>query len=94
MAGSVRNNTAEERYELELDGVIAYVAYHHEDGYVSLDHTEVPSQLGGRGVGSALAKGTLDLIRSEGFKLIPRCDFIAGYIKKHPEYQDLVANAR
>ena len=94
MAGSVRNNTAEERYELELDGVVAYVTYHREHGHVSLDHTEVPPQLGGRGVGSTLAQGTLDLVRSEGLKLIPRCDFIAGYIKKHPEYQDLVANMR
>ena len=94
MAGSVRNNTAEERYELEIDGTVAYVSYHREQGAVSLDHTEVPAQLGGRGVGSALAKGTLELVRTEGLKVLPRCEFIGGYIKKHPEYQDLVTDVR
>lgn len=91
MLGSVRNNTAQKRYELDVDGVVAFVMYSHEHGQVSLDHTEVPAQLGGRGVGSALAKGTLDLVRSEGLKVIPRCEFIAGYIEKHPEYRDLVS---
>lgn len=93
MLGPVRNNTAQERYELEIDGVTAFILYSREPGQVKLNHTEVPSQLGGRGVGSALAKGTLELVRSEGLKVIPHCDFIAGYIDKHPEYRDLLADA-
>lgn len=90
MLGPVRNNTAAQRYELAVDGHIAFITYTRREGEVSLNHTEVPSQVGGRGVGSALAKGTLDLVRSEGLKVIPRCEFIAGYIGKHPEYRDLV----
>jgi predicted GNAT family acetyltransferase len=91
MTGTVRNNTARSRYELDVDGFTAYVSYHSEGDAISLDHTDVPKELGGRGVGSALAKGTLEIIRQTGGKVIPRCSFIAGYIEKHPEYRDLVS---
>ena len=88
---TVRDNAAAQRYELEVDGHVAFVAYRRLPGVISLDHTEVPSALGGRGVGSTLAKGTLDLVRSQGLKIVPRCSFIAAYIDKHPEYRDLVS---
>ena len=91
MAGTVRNNTAHSRFELDVEGVTAYVSYHEEGGAVSLDHTLVPEQLGGRGIGSALAKGALELLQTAGRKVIPRCSYIAGYIEKHPEYRNLVA---
>ncbi|HEX7775877.1 MAG TPA: GNAT family N-acetyltransferase, partial [Parvibaculum sp.] len=52
--------------------------------------TVVPEELGGKGVGSRLAKGALDAVRAEGLKVVPQCPFIAAYIKKHPEYQPLV----
>ncbi len=58
-------------------------------------HTEVPKELGGKGIGSALARGLLDIARAQGLKVVPKCPFVAGYIGKHPEYADLadVANA-
>jgi predicted GNAT family acetyltransferase len=88
---TVRNNVEAQRYELEVDGHVAFVSYRRSCGVVSLDHTEVPPALGGRGVGSTLVKGMLDLARSEGLKVVPQCPFIAAYIEKHPEYRDLVS---
>jgi len=41
--------------------------------------------------GSSLAKGVLEAIRAEGRTVVPQCEFIAGYLERHPEYQDLVA---
>jgi hypothetical protein len=58
---------------------------------VTFIHTKVPDSLAGKGVGSALAKGALDQVRAKGEKVIARCPFIAGYIAKHAEYQDLIA---
>lgn len=92
MTGPVRDNAAAERYEMDVEGITAFVTYRRSGGQISLNHTEVPSQLSGRGVASALAKGTLELVRSEGLRVVPRCSFIVGYIEKHPEYRDLVAN--
>ena len=50
----------------------------------------VPDAFAGKGVGSALAKAALGYAREHGRKVKPICPFIAGYINKHPEWQDLV----
>lgn len=90
-AAEVRDNPERHRYELTVDGVTAFVIYKRERDQIVLVHTEVPDALAGKGVGSRLARGTLDAIRAEGIKLVPQCPFIAKYIGKHPEYRDLVA---
>jgi predicted GNAT family acetyltransferase len=91
----VERNAAVRRYELQVDGETALVQYRDEDdGTVRLLHTEVPKALGGRGIGSVLAKGVLDVIRAEGRRVVPECEFIAAYIDRHPEYQDLVSAHR
>jgi uncharacterized protein len=52
-------------------------------------HTEVPGALSGRGVGTRLARHVLDAARAKGLKVIPTCPFIAAWMKRHPEYDDL-----
>ncbi|MCZ0733750.1 GNAT family N-acetyltransferase [Phreatobacter sp. AB_2022a] len=91
MSDNVRNNAGEHRYELVVDGHVAAAHYTLQPGVITFVHTVVPEALGGRGVGSALARGALDDARAQGLKVVPQCPFIAGYIKKHPEYADLVA---
>ena len=86
----VKDNTARHRYEMAVDYEIAFVTYETAPGRIVLLHTEVPSALSGRGVGSALARGVLDDIRSRGLRVVPRCEFIASYIERHPAYADLV----
>jgi len=87
---AVRDNTEKNRFELEVDGYVAFSVYRHSPGVVTFVHTEVPPELEGRGVGSQLAKGALDIVRSRGEKVIANCPFIAAYIKRHAEYQDLL----
>ena len=89
----VTDNRARHRYELDVGGTIAFVEYVREPHAVVLVHTEVPQALSGQGVGSRLAKGVLERVKTEGGKVVPRCEFIAGYIGKHPEYAGLVAEA-
>lgn len=90
MSGTVTDNTAASRFELTVDGATAFAAYRVSDGRLVFTHTEVPDSLSGRGIGSKLAKGALDLARQRGMPVEARCAFIAGYIGKHPEYQDLL----
>ncbi|MEQ8348419.1 MAG: GNAT family N-acetyltransferase [Sneathiellaceae bacterium] len=87
----VTRNDATKRFELPVDGHTAFVDYRQGDGRLLLVHTEVPAALGGKGIGSRLAKGTLDLLRSEGVKVELRCDFLQSYVERHPEYRDLLA---
>jgi predicted GNAT family acetyltransferase len=91
MATGVRDNITQRRFELDLDGSTAFATYRQSDGIVSIFHTEVPHELNGKGYGSDLVRGTLDLIRSRGQKVRPMCPFVSFFIREHPEYADLLA---
>jgi predicted GNAT family acetyltransferase len=90
----VADNRALSRYEMVVDGITAFVEYWREGDMIALTHTEVPQALSGRGIGTALARGTLDLIRAAGLTMRPLCPFIAAFIERHPDYADLVAADR
>ena len=89
--GTVRDNPERKRFELEADGYTGYLYYRLAPGMITLVHTEVPPALGGRGVGSALVRGALEAIRPKGLKVVATCSFVAAYMGKHPEFNDLVA---
>jgi uncharacterized protein len=84
------NNKAHQRYELAVDGHLAATYYKIADGVITFIHTEVPPELGGKGVGSRLIKGALDQVHGRGLKVIAECPFVKAYIEKHPEYADLL----
>ena len=90
MTGTVRDNAALKRFELEVDGHTAYLYYRPEPGVITLVHTEVPPALGGRGIGSTLVRGALEAIRARGLKVVAKCPFVAAWMGKHPELNDLV----
>jgi predicted GNAT family acetyltransferase len=87
----IRDNTARRRLELDVGGYIAFTEYRRVDDVLTLNHTEVPKQLSGRGIGSTLARGALDWARARRLRVVPRCPFIKNYIDKHAEYADLLA---
>lgn len=86
----VRDNKERHRFELDAEGHVAFSEYRRDAGTLTVMHTEVPSALNGKGIGSALVRGLLDIARAEKLKVVPRCPFVAGYIAKHPEYADLL----
>ena len=90
MASNVRDNTERNRFELEADGHIAFSNYKRAEGVLTILHTEVPKALEGRGIGSALIRGVLDIARSQRLKVIAVCPFAKSYIERHPEYADLL----
>lgn len=91
MPDEVRDNAARKRFELETEGQVAFSEYKRAGGVLTIMHTEVPPALNGKGIGSRLARGLLDLARAEGAKVKPLCPFVKSYIAKHPEYADLLA---
>ncbi len=86
---AVRDNPERQRFELDADGHIAFSQYRREGGRLTVLHTEVPPALGGRGIGSALVRGLLDMARGQNLKVDARCPFVRAYLDKHPEYADL-----
>jgi predicted GNAT family acetyltransferase len=87
---AVVDNPAASRFELPLAGATAFVDYRRHASLVALTHAEVPPQFEGRGIGSALVRGTLDLLRAAGDSVVPQCSFVRAYMQRHPEYQNLI----
>lgn len=90
MASAVRNNPELHRFELDANGGTATAYYQVSPGTITFTHTEVPQELSGQGIGSALARGALDAARAQGLKVVAKCPFIGAYIARHPEYGDLL----
>ncbi|ESU29533.1 hypothetical protein FLJC2902T_09400 [Flavobacterium limnosediminis JC2902] len=89
---SIRINEEKECFELEVDGHIAFTEYKiTKQNIIFLTHSEVPKVLEGKGVGSALALKTLQWIKEKGYPLAPLCPFVAAYIKRHPEWKEILA---
>jgi len=86
----VVDNKAHHRFELEVEGHLAQSFYKRDGNVITFIHTEVPPELGGKGVGSRLIQGALDQVRAAGLKVVPQCPFVKAWIGKHPEYRDLL----
>ena len=89
MASNVRDNAGRQRFELDADGRIAYSNYKRAGNVLTILHTEVPKELEGHGIGSALIRGVLNIARTQGLKIVPVCPFAKAYVERHPEYADL-----
>src|SRR6266480_146664 len=85
----VRDNKARSRFELDVDGGVAFANYRLTPSTVIITHTETPRALRGHGVASELVQGALQLIRADGLKVIAGCGFVVDYLHRHPEFADL-----
>ena len=87
----ISDNKEKKRFEANIDGKTAFIEYEHSENKLIINHTEVPEELGGKGVGSGMVKQVLKKAKAEGLKVESHCPFVSGYIERHPEYQDLLA---
>jgi predicted GNAT family acetyltransferase len=87
----LRNNKDEKQYEFQIGNYTAKIEYIITNkGDIYLTHTEVPVALERKGIGSQLAEKTLKDIESLELKLVPLCPFIAGYVRKNPEWKKIM----
>jgi predicted GNAT family acetyltransferase len=86
------NNTELSRIDAHVDGaLVGFAAYEVcDDGTYTFHHTEVFEGNEGRGFGQQLAEGVVGFAREQGIKIHPTCSFLAAYLRKHPEQQDLL----
>jgi predicted GNAT family acetyltransferase len=91
----VVDNPEAHRYEALLgERVAGFAAYRLVADRRVFTHTEVDPSLEGRGIGTKLARAALDDVRDKGVRITVHCPFIGAYIRRHPEYEDLVASVR
>ena len=87
----VRHNAGASRYEIEVDGRLAVAEYEVTGDRQVFTHTFVPGELRGRGLAEMLVQRALADARAAGRKIVPACSYVAKYIERHREYQDLLA---
>jgi predicted GNAT family acetyltransferase len=91
MHSVVRDNPDEERYEIVVDGRLAgFAQYRVRPGLLAFVHTEVDDAYEGQGLGSKLVDFALADVRGRDLDVLPFCPFVNAYIRRHPEYTELV----
>lgn len=86
----ITNDIEAQRFEARLGDDRAVAEYHLKNDVIIFTHTEVPEAMEGRGVAGSLIRTALETARAEHYQVVPLCPFVAAYIKRHREYQDLV----
>jgi predicted GNAT family acetyltransferase len=92
MSTQVRDSQEDERYEIRVDERLAgFAQYRLTDERITIFHAEIDPEYRGRGLGAELAHDALEDVRRRGLVLVPRCPFIASYVRRHPDqYLELV----
>ncbi|KPF51249.1 hypothetical protein IP87_08970 [beta proteobacterium AAP121] len=86
----VQHQPEASRFVVNTPQGLALCSYHREGGTLVLPHTLVPPALEGRGIAAALVKEALAWARQEGLRVRPTCSYVAAYMQRHPETQDLL----
>ncbi len=84
----VIHNEEEQKFQIFSEGVEAFLGYEMDGNEILMYTTQVPKELGGKGVGSLLAKTALDFAVEHHYKIVSSCSFISTYIERHKEYKD------
>ena len=87
----IAHDPASQRFTTEVDGQAAYLEYERTGEVMVITHTIVPPAIGGRGIAGDLVRTALELARTEGLKVDPRCSYAAAWMGRHREYEALRA---
>jgi predicted GNAT family acetyltransferase len=90
MTASVRDNPERNRFEMDTQAGLAIARYRRVGSTLMILHTEVPRAVEGRGLGSQLVRGMLDLVRGRNEQVVPLCGFVRRFVAQHPDYAALV----
>lgn len=87
---AVVHNDAQSRFEAAIEDQLAFASYRLRDGQMVINHTEVPRAFEGRGIAAKITRAALEYARANKLKVIPTCPYTAAFLRKHPEYRDLL----
>jgi hypothetical protein len=87
----VSHNEEARRFEATVDGLRSLITYRQFPGRMVFDHTEVSEPLRGKGLAAKLTRTALDFARARHLRVVPSCPYVASFLRRHREYQDLVS---
>lgn len=91
MSDTITDNSERQHYELDVDGQIVFAIYRRDGDVVSIRHVEAPVLLRGTGAADRLMRGIVAKARAESFRLRPLCGYARAWLRRHPEFSDLLA---
>jgi predicted GNAT family acetyltransferase len=91
MTSTFRDNPARSRFELEVDGQIAFADYRRRGDTLMIPHVEAAPPLRGTGAAGRLMEGVMEAARAEGLKIVPLCGYASAWIRRHKQHHDLLA---
>jgi predicted GNAT family acetyltransferase len=80
----IRHDSQARRLSTELEGHTGQLDYELEGKVMSITHTRVAPQIGGRGVAAELMRSALDLAAANNWSVTPVCSYAVAYMKRHP----------
>lgn len=89
---SVVHHCSEQRFEVRVEGEVAFLSYSMDGRQVIFEHTYVPPRFRGKGVAAALARAALNQARKLHWQIVPECSYVAAFIERNPEFADLAAS--
>jgi len=90
MMEAMRDNPAQNRFELEVDGKVVYANYRRNGSTLYIPYVEAPPSLRGTGAAGRLMQGVMERARAEGLKVVPICSYAALWVRRHKEFHDVV----
>lgn len=86
----IQHNVDQHRFEANIENLLCVIDYRLDGKNLTLPHVGVEQALEGRGIAGELTRTALDWARAENFRVIPVCPYVQAWLRRHPEYQDLV----
>jgi uncharacterized protein len=86
----VVHNAAEQRFELGVENELCVLNYRRTAKTLVIYHTEVPQPFEGHGLAARMTRAALEFARSENLRVEPNCSYSAAFMRKHPEFNDLL----
>jgi predicted GNAT family acetyltransferase len=91
MTLDIRHLASAHRFETTVEGYTCELDYTLQDHLMTITHTGVPEEAGGRGIAGELVRAAYEWARQEGWKVVPACSYARVWSQRHPEYVDLHA---
>lgn len=85
------HDQTQQRFSVDTDGQCAELVYRREGERMTITHTHVPDAISGRGIAAVLVEAALHYARESGLKVVPECSYADAYIRRHHQFQDLLA---
>lgn len=88
--GQIEFNTAQGRYEKDVDGHTVYATIRKKDGVLFIDYVYAPPELRGKGAAGDFMADLMGLANHENLKVKPVCGYAASWLRRHEDQYNYI----